>query len=137
MLTNSDLLQRYRDTVSGPIVSDTCISGECVSKLLETSWVKLMVVRYQMAPKICTIEIEVSLPNCIIEPTCPSSTDEQEEARKFIDTNLEHLKYLLRLQEIGFSLGVLSTEGIWSAVLKIKDEPDLELFNNLLPPTYT
>jgi len=134
MSTASDLLQRYSDTISGPIVSDTCISGECVSKLLETPWVKIMVIRYQMAPKISTIEIEVSLPNCIIEPTCPSTSTEQEKARKFIDTNLDHLKYLLILQNAGFSLGILSTEGIWSAVLKIKENPDLELFKTLLPP---
>ena len=134
MSTASDLLQRYRDTISGPVVSDTCISGECVSKLLETPWVKIMVIRYQMAPKISTIEIEVSLPNCIIEPTCPSKSTEQENARKFIDTNRDHLKYLLTLQDAGFSLGILSTEGIWSAVLEIKGNPDLELFKTLLPP---
>ena len=134
MSTPSDLLQRYRDTISGPVVSDTCISGECVSKLLETPWVRIMVIRYQMAPNISTIEIEVSLPNCIIEPTCPSTSAEQEEARKFIDTNLHHLKYLLTLQDAGFSLGILSTEGIWSAVLKIKGDPGLELFNTLIPP---
>jgi len=130
----SDLLQKYHDLVSGPVASDTCISGECVSMLLETPWVKIMVVRYQVAPKICTIEIEVSLPHCIIDPSCPSITVRQEEARNFIDSNLVHLKYLLTLQEAGFSLGILSTEGIWSAVLKIKGDPGLELFNTLLPP---
>ncbi|TFG98602.1 hypothetical protein E4H12_05645 [Candidatus Thorarchaeota archaeon] len=102
--------------------------------LVETAWVKVLVVRYQVAPKICTIEIEVSLPNCIIEPTFPSNATKKEEARKFINSNLDHLKYLLRLQEAGFALGILSTEGIWSAVLKIKRDPGLELFNTLLPP---
>ncbi|TFH07032.1 MAG: hypothetical protein E4H14_09415, partial [Candidatus Thorarchaeota archaeon] len=111
MVMASDLLQRYHDITSGPVVSDTCISGECVSKLLETSWVKIMVIRYQVAPNINTIEIEVSLPNCIIEPTCPSTTTEQDEARKFIDDNVNHLNYLLGLQKVGFSLGILSTEG--------------------------
>ncbi len=96
MSTASDLLQRYNDIISGPVVSDACISGECVSKLLETSWVKILVIRYQMAPNIYTIEIEVSLPNCIIEPTCPPTTNEQDEARKFIDTNIEHLEYLFQ-----------------------------------------
>ena len=134
MSTASDLLQRYHEIISGPVVSDTCISGECVSKLLETAWVKIMVIRYQVAPKISTIEIEVSLPNCIIEPTCPSTTTEQEEASKFINANINHLNYLLRLQKTGFSLGILSAEGIWSAILKIKGDPSLELFNSLLPP---
>ena len=134
MLTASDLLQRYNDIISGPVSSDTCISGECVSMLLETSWVKMMVVRYQVAPNIYTIEIEVSLPRCVIEPAFPSTTDGKEQARKFIDSNLDHLKYLLRLQETGFSLGILSSEGIWSAVLKINENPDEKLFEILLPP---
>ena len=134
MSTATDLLQRYRDIISGPLASDSCVSGECVSKMLETSWAKILVIRYQVAPKISTIEIEVSLPNCIIEPTCPSTATEQEEARKFINANLNHLKYLLKLQEAGFSLGILSAEGIWSAVLEIKGDPGLELFNSLLPP---
>ena len=134
MSTASDLLQLYRDIISEPVVSSTCISGECVSKLLETAWVKIMVIRYQVAPQISTIEIEVSLPNCIIEPTSPSKNDEQEEARTFIDANVNHLKYLLRLQEAGFSLGILSAEGIWSAILKTEGDPSLELFKSLLPP---
>lgn len=130
----SDLLEQFQSLISGPIVSDTCISGECVSILVETAWVKMMVVRYQVAPEICTIEIEVSLPNCIIEPTYPSTATKKEEARKFIGGNIDHLKYLLRLQEVGFSLGILSSEGIWSAVLKIEGGPDVRLFENLLPP---
>ena len=134
MIMASELLKRYHGIISEPIASDTCISGECVSKLLDTSWVKILVTRYQVAPEINTIEIEVSLPNCIIEPTCPSTTNEQEEAHKFIDANIAHLNYLLGLQKAGFSLGILSTEGIWSAVLKIKGDPSLELFNSLLPP---
>ena len=134
MIMASELLQRYHSIISGPIASDTCISGECVSKLLDTSWVKILVTRYQVAPEINTIEIEISLPNCIIEPTYPSPTNEQDEAHKFIDTNIAHLNYLLGLQKAGFSLGILSTEGIWSAVLKIKDTPGLELFNILIPP---
>lgn len=134
MYQASDLLQRYHNLVSIPIAPASCISGECVSKLLETPWVKIMVIRYQMAPQISMLEIEVSLPHCNIEPTSPAKAAEQEEARSFIDNNLAHLKYLLRLQEVGFSLGILSAEGIWSAILKIKDEPSLELFNSLLPP---
>jgi hypothetical protein len=134
MYQASDLLQRYHSLISAPIVSNRCVSGECVSKLLETPWVKIMVVRYQMAPEVSMIEIEVSLPHCIIEPTYPTTAAEQEEAHSFIDSNLEHLKYLLRLQEAGFALGILSTEGIWSAILKIKGEPSLDLFNSLLPP---
>ena len=135
MLLASELLQRYSDVISEPFESATCISGECVSKLLETPWVRIMVIRYQLAPEICTIEIEVSLPNCIIEPSFPPNPSNLKDARNYIDTTITHLNYLLSLHEAGFAIGVLSIEGIWSAVLKIKGNPDEKLFELLLPPT--
>lgn len=130
----SKLLQRYNEIISGPIVSDTCISGECVSKLYETSWVKVMVVRYQVAPDICSIEVEISFPDCVIEVVFPSSAPAQEQAQKYIESTVDHMKYLIKLKDAGFSLGILSSEGIWSAVLQIKGTPDVELFESLLPP---
>lgn len=135
MLMASELLQRYNMIISGPVLSDTCISGECVSMLCETSWVKMMVVRYQVAPNICSIEIEFSLPNRVIEIAFPSTAAAQKQAHEYIDSTVDHLKYLLKLQKAGFSLGILAPEGIWSAVLKIKGNPDVKLFEALLPPS--
>jgi len=134
MLIASELLQRYNEIISGPVVSDICISGECVSMLYETSWVKVMVVRYQVAPDICSIEVEISFPDCVIEVIFPSPAPAQEQAQKYIGNTVDHLKYLLKLKDAGFSLGILSLEGIWSAVLQIKGTPDVELFESLLPP---
>jgi len=105
-----------------------------VATLHETSWVKIMVIRYQMAPEICTIEIEVSLPYCIVDPTFPSIKTGQDEARRYIESHLRHLKYLRQLQEEGFSIGILSTESIWSAVLKIEGTPNENLFEVIIPP---
>ena len=130
----SELLQRYHEILSEPVVSDACISGECVSMLHETSWVRMMIIRYQVAPNICSIEIEFSLPNRVIEIAFPSTAAAQEQAHEYIENTVYHLKYLLRLQEAGFSLGILSPEGIWSAVLKIKGNPDVKLFEDILPP---
>ena len=137
MVMASELFQRYSDLISEPVESTTCISGECVSTLLESPWVRIMVVRYQLAPKICTIEIEVSSPYCIIEPTYPSEDSIQKKAHNYIDTTIAHLNYLLRLQEAGFAIGVLSVEGIWSAVLKIDGKPEQKIFEILLPPEIT
>lgn len=134
MVIASELLQLYNEITSGPIVSDTCISGECVSKLYETSWVKVMVVRYQVAPDICSIEVEISFPDCVIEVVFPSPAPAQEQAQKYIGNTVDHMEYLLKLKDAGFSLGILSLEGIWSAVLQIKGTPDVELFESLLPP---
>jgi len=134
MLIASELLQRYNEIVSESVVSDICISGECVSMLYETSWVKVMVVRYQVAPDICSIEVEISFPDCVIEVVFPSPAPAQEQAQKYIGNTVDHMEYLLKLKDAGFSLGILSLEGIWSAVLQIKGTPDVELFESLLPP---
>lgn len=134
MLIASELLQRYNEIVSGSVVSDICISGECVSMLYETSWVKILIVRYQVAPNICSIEVEISFPNCVIEVVYPSPAAAQEQAQEYIGSTVDHLKYLLKLKDAGFSLGILSLEGIWSAVLQIKGNPDVKLFETLLPP---
>ncbi len=134
MLIASELLQRYNEILSGPVTSNACISGECVSMLYETSWIKIMIVRYEVAPKICSIEIEFSLPNRVIEIAFPSTASAQEQAREYVKSTIIHLKYMLKLQETGFSLGILSPEGVWSAVSKIKENPDVKLFENLIPP---
>lgn len=134
MVLATDLLEQYQNLISNPVESNGCISGECVSTLHETSWVKIMVIRYQMAPDICTIEIEISLPPCIVDPAFPSIKTGQDEARLYIERHLSHLQYLLQLQEAGFSLGILSTEGIWSAVFRIDVTPNEDLFKILIPP---
>ena len=130
----SKLLQRYNEIISGPVDSDTCISGECVSMLYETSWIKVMVVRYQVAPDTCSIEVEFSFPDCVIEVVFPSPAPAQEQAQKYIESTVDHMKYLIKLKDAGFSLGILSLEGIWSAVIRIKENPDVKLFESLLPP---
>jgi hypothetical protein len=134
MTISSELLHRYNEIISGPVISSTCTSGECVSMLYETPWVRVMIVRYQVAPTINSIEIELSLPHHVIELAFPSTKALQEQAHKYIDCTIDHLNYLLKLQSAGFSLGILSTEGIWSAVLKVKELPDLNLFETLVPP---
>jgi len=135
LLTSKELLQKYHETLSSPIDASDCSSGECVSMIFCSDWVKMMIIRSQEQSTDCSIEIEVSLPTCIIEPYLLSSNVNQSEARIFIDTTITHLEYLLRLQKIGFKLGIISTEGIWTAVLGMNKSVDEELFEALLPPS--
>ncbi len=83
----------------------------------------------------CFIEVEISFPDCVIEVVFPSPISAQEQAHEYIESTVDPLKYLLKLKEAGFSLGILSLEGIWSAVLQIKGNPDVKLFEDLLPPS--
>lgn len=134
-MTSTDLARKYREILSSPVDTRSCESGECVSLLFDAEWVKIMIVRSPESTELCSIEIEISLPACIIEPTLLSPTDTQNEARAFVKSTISHLDYFLRLQDLGFKLGIISDEGIWSAVLDAKDANIAALFDTLIPPS--
>jgi len=131
MLTPTKLLQQYRRAMKKPIKSD---ADESVSILYSTDWVKIMVVRDQQSPEICFIEVEISLPPCTIDPSVDTESLHNGTARRFIEGTISHLGYLLRLEEAGFVIGIVSAEGIWSASLAVQEHPDERLFEALIPP---
>ena len=131
MLTPTRLLHLYRRAMAEPIKSG---ADESVSVLHSTDWVKIMVVRDQESPEICIIEVEISLPPCTIDPSTCTEALHNGTARKFIEDTISHLEYLLRLEEAGLVIGILSVEGIWSASLMAQENPDERLFEVLIPP---
>ena len=133
-MTPEKLLQKYHEILSTPIDDTMCLSGECVSMLYCSDWVKMMVVRSEDATIGHSIEVEVSFPACVIELNSHSSNSKQNEAQQFIDHTIIHLKYLLGLQSLGFTIGIISMEGIWSAILEIREQPDDSLFKKISPP---
>ncbi len=110
-------------------------NDESVSVLYSTEWVKIMIVRDQQSPEICFIEVEISLPPCTIDPSTCTEALHNSTAREFIEDTISHLKYLLRLEEAGLLIGILSAEGIWSASLAVREHPDERLFEALIPPS--
>jgi hypothetical protein len=131
MITSMQLLQQYRQIVEEPLEDE---SEESVSLLFRTDWVKIMIIRNPQSPESPSIEVEISLPPCTIEPIRNDDTSCDENARKFIEDTIAHFVYLLRLQEAGLALGILSTEGIWSACIDVRDCPDESFFESLIPP---
>ncbi|MDH4212978.1 MAG: hypothetical protein OEV85_03575 [Candidatus Thorarchaeota archaeon] len=131
MITSTELLQRYRRIVSEPIKGDL---DESIALLYKTDWVKIMIVRDAQSSEPCSIEIEITLPPCIIEPSTDDADSQKEIARKFIEDTISHLEYLLRLEEAGLILGIISTEGIWCASLFVCNSPDETFFEVLIPP---
>jgi len=93
-----------------------------------------MIVRDAQSPDACSIEVEISLPPCFIEPPTNGVNTPNGVARKFIGDTISHLEYLLRLEKAGLILGIMSAEGIWSAFLEVQDCPDEDLFEVLIPP---
>lgn len=132
MMTATKLLQQFQRMIAAPIRDDF---GESVSLLHTTDWVKIMVVRDPQSPEVCFIEVEISLPPCIIDPSTNRSDFHNGAAREYIQDTISHLEYLLRLDEAGLLIGILSAEGIWSASLAVREHPDERLFETLIPPS--
>ena len=110
------------------------ISFNFLSILFNSEWVTILVTRSPEMDGFCFIEVEVSFPVCAIEPTPSSSSAKQKEARVFTCALIAHLNYLLRLQDYGFTLGIISTEGIWSAVIEIEKALEVPFFETIIPP---
>ena len=105
MLKAGDLRERFQR-----IIGDTPrTEEETVEILCETEWIRILVVLTEesAAP---LIEVELALPTCVIEP------DSQQEpacescngARAFLEKTIDHLRNLLRLEDAGLRLGVVS-----------------------------
>jgi hypothetical protein len=131
MITSTELLRQYQRILAEPIKDD---SEESVSLLFHTDWVKIMIIRDPQSPRASSIEVEISLPPCIIELSLNDVDTHPETARKFVKDTISHLEYLLRLEEAGLALGILSAEGIWSASMEVLDCPDEIIFKSLIPP---
>jgi hypothetical protein len=132
MITSTDLVQEYQRIVTEPIKGDV---EESVALLHRTDWVKIMIVRNLQTPEICSIEVELSLPPCIIEPSINDTDAHDIIAHKFIEDTISHLEYLLKLGDAGLTLGILSEEGIWCASLEVQTCPDESFFETLMPPS--
>ena len=55
--------------------------------------------------------------------------------KNFLQNLIKHLEYLLRLDEEGLTLGVMSRDGLWTAYLDIDVLPQDDMFKTLIPPT--
>jgi hypothetical protein len=111
------------------------VHEEIVELLCETEWIRILVVLEEESPGP-SIEVELALPSCIIEPELPqeSSCEGCTGARAYLEKTIDHLKYLMRLEDAGLTLGVMSKDGIWSAFTTLSERPSNGFFELLLPP---
>jgi hypothetical protein len=128
----SNLQQRYQQIMEEPLKDDAV---ESVSLLFCNDWVRIMIIRDSQLADVCSIEVELSMPSCVIDPSPTESESQQELAVSFIEKMMSHLEYLLMLRESGFLLGILSTECVWSASLHIQERPDCSFFEMIIPPS--
>lgn len=125
MPTFSELKSKCEMAMRVPISDE---NEESVSVLSENDWVRILTVCDSEISEKWRIEVEVSLPS-------HEDPHSQSDVKSFIRNLIKHLEYLLRLDEEGLTLGVLSRDGLWTAYLEINDLPQDTLFKALIPPT--
>jgi hypothetical protein len=125
MPTFSELKSRCENAIKGLIPDE---NEESVSVLSENDWVRILTVCDADTSEKWRIEVEVSLPS----HEDPLS---RNDVTDFIQNLIKHLEYLLRLDEEGLTLGVMSRDGLWTAYLDIDSLPPDSLFEALIPPS--
>ncbi|MHA1964189.1 MAG: hypothetical protein ACXACG_05640 [Candidatus Thorarchaeota archaeon] len=135
MKTFSELKSKYVQAITKQFSSS---DEEAVCVLWQNEWVRILTVRDSDSSEKWRIEVEVSLPSELISTTSPQpSTDTHsgEEVKRFVQCLMKHLEYLLRLNDEGLTLGVMTRDGLWTAYLEIDDPPQDRLFKALIPPS--
>ncbi len=136
------LMEKYQKIISTPIESPTPIfneSGETVEILLQTNSMRILVIRESVNPQTVYLEVEVWLPNHYPNTLdTKSKTTETELEDEDLSTTLsrmiDHLQYLLKLQQSGFTLDVIKHDCLWTASKSFTETPSRALFELLIPP---
>jgi hypothetical protein len=122
----SDLREEYRQAVASPLtISKIDPENECLFVLYTDDWVRILLVR-GVSGSSSTIEVELS-----ISARNSSARKNQKEA---ISTLISYLHYMLRLYEYGFELEAMDDDVLWTAAMEVSSEPDIKVFETLLPP---
>lgn len=120
----SELKSRCRDAMTCSASEE---NEEMSSVLCQNDWVRILTVRDSDTIGLWRIEVEVSLP-------FQKDPVSGKNVKHFVQDLITHLEYLLRLDNEGLTLGVLSRDGLWTASLEIDDLPEDNLFKALIPP---
>lgn len=124
MLTFSELKSKCKEAIAKqPSIEDE----ESISVLWQNDWVRILTVRDSDISEKWRIEVEVSLPS-------QNEPQSGEDIKKFIQNLIKHLEYLLRLDNEGLTLSVISRDSLWIAYVEIEDLPPDNLFKALIPP---
>ncbi|MFW9925205.1 MAG: hypothetical protein ACFFDM_00405 [Candidatus Thorarchaeota archaeon] len=129
MLSGLDLKKRWQQAFYRPLDTE---EEEYVSVLCESEWVRILAVRSTDSPNVRRIEVEVALPPQSIANVPDDIVG--PEVRNFVQNLIKHMEYLLRLDEAGLTLGVMTRDGIYTACLDLVNDPPDSMFDTLLPP---
>ncbi|MHA3964321.1 MAG: hypothetical protein AM325_012380 [Candidatus Thorarchaeota archaeon SMTZ1-45] len=104
----------------------TSSSSEGTILIHKTPWVRILLDRDMQDTGICSIEVELSLPD--------SAAMGESASSDIIDQFSKHLEYLQKLRNFGFELSIIGSGCIYCASKVIQETPKDNLFSALLPP---
>ncbi|MFX0044436.1 MAG: hypothetical protein ACFE8Z_01185 [Candidatus Hermodarchaeota archaeon] len=133
-----DMARKYAELMEAP-VDETTVNenGESLSTLCQSEWVRILVIRRPSTPDLVTIEVEVSLPSPVVQVSEVDGTDSETEdnGTDLLHQAIEHLHYISRLRNNGFTLDVVGQECLWTAFRNFTESPVSNVFDLLRPPT--
>jgi hypothetical protein len=127
--TRLAFVSRFQEVASSSFPSsDEIVCGQWISVVMRTDWVEILLMRTLKDPHRFSVEVEVSI------PTYFPHNGRSAVTRKTPLDMIEHMQYLVRLQDAGFSLIVVGEEGLWLASKDFEEAPSAEILNVLMPP---
>lgn len=122
----SDLREEYRQAIASPLaISEIDPENGCSFVLYSDDWIRILLVR-GVSDSSSTIEVELSI--------SARSSSARRNQKETISTLIRYLDYILRLYEHGFDLEAMDDDVLWTAALEVFSEPDIGVFETLLPP---
>ncbi len=140
-MNTEELMKRYQELANKPLDSPSMQneSGEFVSPLIQTTSLRILLIRTFTEPDVVTVEVEVWLPgrhanNSSIKSNHSGASPENENLSSTLSQMITYLQYLHRLNQAGFALDVIKHDCLWTASQAFEKLPSREMFELLLPP---
>ncbi|MFX0123107.1 MAG: hypothetical protein ACFFAE_05675 [Candidatus Hodarchaeota archaeon] len=128
---NPEILAKYYQILTEDLkrVSQCSNTTEDLCRLIYSSeCLRVFLIGNVKSQKI-SIEVELSLPFSLLYNTDGYSCNSKEiercvNLRKIMEQQISNLSYLMKLNDIGFSLGIIKEEGcLWVAEKILETEP--------------
>jgi len=127
-----DLEKRYQEILN---LKESSVlynqEGEAILTLCKTQWIRILVVRKPGPTEPSSIEVELSVPDCVAQA---GATPTRDDHRDLLNGVIIHFEYLKKLFEAGFAVDLIAGDCLWTAYREIETEPDIRFFELLTPP---
>lgn len=124
------LIKHYQNLLRDLNMMITTINEpeEYSTKVYTSEWITIFLIGDVTSKKI-SIQVEISYSDF---PHLEE--DSKITLRQILENQIISLKYLSRLHDKGFILGVVAEESIWFATKTLENEPTEELRKSIIPP---